>query len=145
MRYSLVLLAVLFATGCALFDNNDGATSDINRQWQQWQAEEIDDYSFNLTINCFCPEEYRGPFRVVVRDGAVTSMTFGDAPARPEVERRTIDDLFVLLQDADRSDADEINVTYDERYSFPADFFIDYDFNIADEEMGIVVTNFVME
>ena len=53
---------------------------------------------------------------------------------------KATDDLFDVLMDAFDRDAHEVRVTYDEATGIPADIWIDYEENTADEELGFAVT-----
>ncbi len=49
-----------------------------------------------------------------------------------------------LLQDAVRRKAARIEVSYDGRYGYPAELFIDYDERMADEETRFVMRGFTI-
>ena len=56
----------------------------------------------------------------------------------------TVEELFALLQDAVRRKAARIEVSYDERYGYPTELFIDYDERMADEETRFVMSGFTL-
>jgi hypothetical protein len=113
----------------------------------------LSSYDFTLERQCFCPEDWRGPVDIQVRDGVAFSVTYVST-GQPVTDGKfdnadTIDKLFTILENAyaGKGDfeqkADTINVTYDAQMGYPATFFIDVSQLIADEEQGYTVTNLV--
>jgi hypothetical protein len=54
----------------------------------------------------------------------------------------TIDRVFLALQSAYTAEADEITVTYDPAYGFPATVSIDYIIEAMDDELSYQVSDF---
>ena len=112
-------------------------------------------YDFTLERQCFCPEDWRGPVNIQVRNGATVSVTYvssGAAVTEGKFDNAdTIDKLFTMLKNAyaGKGDfeqkADTINVTYNAQMGYPTTFFIDVSQIIADEEQGYTVTNLVAQ
>ena len=110
-------------------------------------------YVYTLERQCFCTAETRGPFVVTVRDGRVAEvrrlaggMTPDGQPVAGALDpapqnRLTIDDLFALVRGAHRDGAARIDATYDARLGHPTRVWIDRSAQMADEEIGYVVTN----
>ena len=65
------------------------------------------------------------------------------APPLPE-RFVPVEELFALLQDAVTRSAARIEVSYDERYGYPTELFIDYDEGMADEETRFVIRGFTL-
>ncbi len=108
----------------------------------RWEAQRPGDYRFTYSRNCFCPPQYRGPFDVTVRGGAVADVAYrgeGDPIDRPLTEYQTVDDLFALIAEAYARDAARVDVTYDPTTGQPTEVYIDYDEQMADEEVGFTV------
>jgi hypothetical protein len=105
-------------------------------------------YAYGYQKSCRCLEDFRGPNWVIVRSGEVESVTRRDIDRTPisdeyyNMTAKTIPDLFDIIQDAIDTKADAITVTYDEKYGYPMDVYIDYDFGIADEEYSMTVDYF---
>jgi hypothetical protein len=88
-----------------------------------------------------------------VRKGAAVSVIYvssGAAVTGGKFDNAdTIDKLFTVLKNAYAGEgdfkqkADTIDVTYNTQMGCPINFFIDVTQNIADEEQGYTVTNFV--
>jgi len=112
----------------------------------RWEARAVDHYSFVLRPLCFCI--FTGPALVTVEGGEIVSVMDGETGEPIEDDRlvlmRTIDELFTLLDDAWKEDAHRVQVEYDPEYGYPADLWIDYSENVADEELGYQVTEFTV-
>jgi hypothetical protein len=115
---------------------------DLAANRQRWQAQNVENYRFTYTRQCFCPPQARGPFEVTVRDGKVESVIYqgeGEPMERPLAEYQTVEDLFAVLADAYDRGAASVRASYDAETGQPSEFFIDYDEQQADEEVGFTV------
>jgi hypothetical protein len=146
-----LLAAFLLVPACALVNNdNGGQATDTDRAAlrannEVWRNRSVDDYTLTYQINCFCAEEWRGPFEVEVRDGAIVSIQYNGEAVDPERQQfYTVSGLFGLLEDAFDRNAEKVTVTYDEELGHPVEFYIDYNFGIADEEIGATVLDLVL-
>jgi len=143
MKKLLSVLIVLALAACSA-----GNQSEIERNREKWRDANISHYRFNLNIGCFCVFSQDMPLVIEVRDGQVVSMEYQngnpiDAGNREFFERfATIDRVFAEV-DADLAGAaDEIVVTYDQTYGFPAQVNIDYVKEAIDEELALTVSGF---
>lgn len=104
-------------------------------------------YAFTWRIlSCFCSSDSLRPTRITVTNGAITRAVFVD-DQRPvaEPERgllRTIDGVFALIEQAIADGADELQVTYDDQYGFPAMLSIDPARTTSDDELSLQLSNF---
>ena len=132
----LLLVTALALQSCSIV----GEDSEREKAQDRWDRAGIDDYAMTLERSCFCAQSDIGPFDVVVRGGAIESVTWsGDAV--PANRALTIDAIFQLIRDAEDRGAHSIRVEYDD-IGFPRSVFIDYDVQIADEEIGYTITSF---
>lgn len=110
---------------------------------QRWGAQRPEAYRFTYTRVCFCPPQYRGPFVVTVRgDGVVEAVYQGEGePVEDALEgaKLTVDALFDVLGDAYERRAESVQVAYDEETGQPTSIQIDYNEQIADEEVGFTI------
>lgn len=111
----------------------------------RWLDHAPRDYQFTMQRICFCidiPE-----MRVIVVDGAVVSVRpVGGGEELTGFDRGRflpIVDLFALLLEGIERPAYAVHAEYDPSLGFPADVFIDYERNIADEEYGFRVRDVI--
>ena len=143
-----ILLTSMIAAACA-----GPVPRELTDYEILWQDQGLADYDFTLERQCFCPEDWRGPVNIQVRDGVAASVTYvssGEAVTEGKFDNAdTIDKLFVILENAytGKGDfgqkADTINVTYNAQRGYPTTIYIDVSQAIADEEQGYTVTNLV--
>ena len=156
---SLALLAVVFVplVGCPAPAEVDGPpgsveplpadtpavrSPELDDAKARWEAAGLDAYRMTLQRSCFCPEDYRGPFDVTVRDGAVATVRFNGASL--DADRAvTVDDLFALIEDAYKRNAASVDVAFDPDLGYPTSVGIDYSTQMADEEMAYTVADLV--
>lgn len=130
---------VLPAAGC------DSATGPSDRERElahrrlQWTQQSLVDYDFVMRHECFCV--LGGvPILVQVRGDTVTSQTVVESgteiPTGQWPTRRTVDDLFSVLEEAFDRRAVRVEVSYDDALGYPRTAFIDYQQNAVDEEYG---------
>jgi Family of unknown function (DUF6174) len=138
---SLVVVVLVVACSDPLDVERDAFRVARNR----WERAAVEDYAFDYQHFCFCgPDELR-QVRIAVYGGEVSSATYvdtGEPTQRPPGDFPTLDDLFDVIGDAIRRDAFSLTVTYDEEMGYPTGASIDYRENVADEEMGFVVSGF---
>ena len=124
--------------------------SEVSRNHQKWNDANIQHYRFELSIGCFCPFRDQMPITVEVLNGKVVSMTGKDGKlveaTDPNYEYfasyATIDLLFSELEKDLGGKADEVTVTYDPTYGFPATVTIDFIKNAADDELYLSAKGF---
>ncbi len=104
-------------------------------------------YTVAIERQCFCGPDGRGPVRVTVINGKIVGQVYVASGASVTGDAQgwfpDVDGLFEILRGAMDDGAHEIRVTYDPANGVPVDFWIDYDENTADEELGFLVTESV--
>ncbi|WP_392481997.1 DUF6174 domain-containing protein [Nostoc sp. C110] len=111
-----------------------------------WNQQNISNYRYTFSNGCFCIPDARGPVVIEVRNGQTTSITSvatGQA-VNPEFFQnyKTIPKLFDVIQDAINRQAYSLNVSYSPKFGYPTKIEIDYDSQIADEEIYLTIENF---
>lgn len=118
--------------------------SEIERNRARWERLGIDSYAYAVERRCFCLPEALGPVRVTVSDGVVTLRSYVDSGEAVSESRAelfpSVDGIFLTLLDAVERDAFRIDVTFDPASGVPLDVWIDYERDVADEELGFRVT-----
>ena len=140
--------AIVALQGCVVFlgpHDTDDVRRDLIRARAQWNVNGVRDYEVIARTLCFCG--YGGErARVVVRNGQVTSVVILSTgrllTATESVQYRPVEDLFDMIEAAERAGAHRIEARYDGHYGYPTVFFIDYNENTADEEFGYEILSF---
>lgn len=142
MKKILLFMLTLLLVACS-------AKTEYDQNLAKWQSADVTHYRFNLVIGCFCPFYQDMPLTVEVKDGEVISISRADGTLVESTDPNyqyyekyaTIDRLFAELA-SEMADADEVTVTYDAQFGFPADVSIDQIKLAMDDELALRVTNF---
>lgn len=158
---SIAIIAVMTA-GCTLGDqsanepptpgpdvpqsNLEQMTTELETMQSLWESQDLDTYRYQFHWQCFCLPDYVETVWVTVEDGEVSSVQAVDPNYEgnlPDLsEYRTINGLFGLIRDGIENQASEIRVTYNDSSGYPVSAYIDYDFNMADEERRFEILEF---
>lgn len=125
---------------------------ELARNQQKWLEAAIRQYQYKLSISCFCGFSQLMPLTIEVANGEVRSITAVDgAPVTPDdvnykyfVPFATVEGLFATIE-SNLGRAEEVTVSYDEMYGFPANIFIDQFKLASDDELGLQVTGFQIQ
>jgi hypothetical protein len=144
LRNLALVLAACGASACSDLGPEDGLLAELERNERRWLDARPEAYVFAVERLCFCGEEARGPVRVRVEGSTVTERTYVetglDVPPVFAELFPTVHGLFEILRAAIVEQAHEVRATYDPVLGVPIDFWIDYRLNVADEELGMRVT-----
>jgi hypothetical protein len=98
---------------------------------------------------CFCGFETSGPVVVSVRNGVVTSRRYvlsgADVSAGYTSAYPSVDELYVILEEAVARGADRLEVFYEPTYAYPASVAIDYEIDTADDERFYTIGSFTVQ
>jgi Family of unknown function (DUF6174) len=144
MKKLLLLFLIVVLTACSV------GGSELSRNQQKWQDANIQHYRFSLNIGCFCAFRDQMPLTIEVLNGEIVSLTNAEGDSIDSTDSNyeyyarylTIDRLFSELEAVLAGEADEVTVTYDSTYDFPAQISIDYIKEAADDELGLSVSGF---
>ena len=145
MKKILFVLLAILMTGCASLVGQ--ASGVANSDQEKWQDADISHYRYELGISCFCIFAQDMPLVIEVKDGKAVSMEYKsgkeiDPTLLPDFQRYdTIDKIFAELEKA-QSEAERVEVTYDETYGFPNQLTIDRAIQAADDELYLTISNF---
>ena len=107
-----------------------------------WASQGIRSYAFTIERQCFCPEDWRGPFEVTVVESAPSLVTYqgvGALADRVAELPKTMEAAFDLVL---ANIAMEPEVVYDDRFGFPLRIALDPAKNAIDDEVTYVISNF---
>ena len=144
MKKFLLIALVFMLAACS------AGGSEFERNQQKWNDANITHYRFELSIGCFCAFRSQMPLTVEVQNSEVVSMidVNGKAVSPTDPMNETfskyamIDHLFSELEADLNGDADEVTVTYDSTYGFPAEIKIDRIKEAVDDELYLNASNF---
>ena len=109
-----------------------------------WASSGAANYDFTITRQCFCMEEYVGPFTVRVRSGVSTVTYSSDGSAvDPDVLRQLPVNAEELFQFAEERQAQaSFRVGFDQATGLPLSVWSDPIPEAADDELGVLVSGF---
>jgi hypothetical protein len=128
----------------------DVVQSDLDAHRKIWSnfVGEANNYDMTYEKSCFCPEEWRGPFRLQVRNGQVETATYTSESLRsttvdPDVltSLPTVEGIFDNIQNGLDSLYYEIRVQYNETAGYPISAYTDWDQMIADDEFTYMLSD----
>ena len=122
----------------------DAVLDELEAQREIWKSAGISSYTMTVQLDCFCPEEFRGPFVVTVVDGEIDAITWKGGPVSEFVDESlmTVEGLFEAVED--NAHADAIAVTY-APLGHPSAIQIDPSFTTMDEELGVRVLDLMVD
>jgi hypothetical protein len=119
--------------------------ADLKIHQKLWQSQKINHYEYIYNMICFCPPPANTPTKVFVKNKQVISVANPDTGEQIKNANldfyKSIDQLFEVIQDAVKRNADEIQITYDSQLGYPTKIFIDYIKLAADDEVSYSATN----
>ena len=105
----------------------------------RWNAYAVQDYTLLQSRDCFCVYGGR-KYLINVRSGKIASIIdpSDGSPLAPEGwgSYLTIPGLFALVKSIDTSAVAQFHVSYDPRYGYPVNLYVDPHAQIADDEYG---------
>ena len=101
----------------------------LEKQLKLWKSQNIKDYNFDFRWICFCTPDYTRPVNIVVKDNKIDYAVYIDSKEKVKDTSylMTFDQLFKYVIDAYRNRAWDIKVSYDKRFNFITDNYIDRD------------------
>lgn len=134
---SLLLVISLGFAGCSIFQEEE--RTELSIAQGLWSRAEISDYSYQLTVVCFCDD---GRFNVTVQDGALASVEPLDGQESTTLAEKTIPDLFNVIVEAVSGNASVVDVDYHGAFGYPNSIYIDYIEEAVDDEIRYEIDEF---
>lgn len=142
VKYYMLCCAVtciLIGTACSDDVVPPSGKSELEQARERWENQGFDSYEITQKRNCFCLLGGR-PVRLLVwRDSLHSGVDLTDSTAitaEPLKWYMTIDQLFDFIAAIDTAKVASYEARFDMTYGYPTFFHVDYDTQIADEEIG---------
>ncbi len=139
----LIVMLVNIMPIAANGDNNSSLRETLEENRQLWRSQTIKNYQYIYQQWCFCPPPSNDYLKVSVKNDKITEVVnLNNNQVIPDSTfPKTIEELFNIIEDAIKRNADEILITYDPTLGYPTRVAIDYLKILADEEMTYTVEN----
>jgi hypothetical protein len=146
-RLAVLLGLVVVLAACA--DPVSVRERDLRVAESWWKEHKPASYDITIQPRCFCGFETSGPVVVSVRNGVVASRRYVQTGANVSPAYTSaypsVDELYVILEDAVARRADRLEVFYEPTYAYPASVAIDYEINMADDEIFYTISSFTVQ
>ena len=145
LSYILCVIVIVMISQCeksTLTENDVLYELRINKQ--KWVDRNSGSYEFDESINCFCLVGSGNPYHIVVSDNKIVSVKNNKGEA-VEIgpEHKTISQFFDSVESSLKRNPATKTIIYDEVNGFPKEAYFDYSLQMADEENGFEIENFV--
>jgi len=150
MSYKILIPIII---GCFFISCSSDELSEekieLNRARQIWNNAQIQNYSMNERISCFCGGLLE--WKVFVKNGIKDRVEYDDTQAFGQTyddifqQARTVEDVFGFIEELLGKDLASLIIEYDQVYGYPSFVSIDYNENIADDEIAYIYTDFEIE
>ena len=114
------------------------AQVELDKHRTLWEQTRPNTYTYEYNVVCECSDNLGATVKVTITNGDVESAAYADPRATPwlsGVDRYlTIDSLFDVIQDAITGEADQLIVSYNSEFGYPANIAIDNNVTAIDDE-----------
>jgi hypothetical protein len=139
-------LSFLVVLGAGCGSEASPEQSQLDHALQTWDVQGPASYSFTWQQGCECTAETSAPIRITVDNGAISEAIYleTELPVGAAVRAHllTVDGIFGKIQDAIDDGAYAVTVQYDTESGLPASVAVDYNQQVADEELSLQISNF---
>jgi len=116
---------------------------------QKWLGKGSKDYHYTYQRSCFCPRDYVRPLRATVKGGTLSKFRYADTsqpvPESIKLKPETIVGVFKLIREAISKNAASITTKYHPEHGAPLKVTVDFDRQMADEELYISLGDIVLK
>lgn len=129
-------------SGVTLYRNGTCSSDSLaENAYQKWVLSGIKSYTFQLQVVCFCLIEE--PYKITVENGVAFNIE-GNEKWGYEEFPVTFNALFELIFSKLENEPFQYSLSFNETYGYPEEVYFDMDAQIADEEIGFMVFNVVL-
>lgn len=124
------------------FCSKPTTTDEVTSHELLWKKSGIHQYTYTLRINCFCPISVVGPHTITIVADTIVSVN--GQPYQPGVTGKlpTLPELFSFIKKSDAKKPYERRVQFNEVFGYPESVYYNFIQDIADDEIGYIVTGF---
>lgn len=131
-------MCLLAFTSCT----KPATTDEVTANELQWKKEDIHQYTYTLRVNCYCPVFVVGPHIIKVVADTIVSVNGSQYQPTASGKIPTLSELFSFIRESDAKKPYQRKVQFNNAYGFPESIYYDFSQQIADEEIGYVITDF---
>jgi hypothetical protein len=142
VKYYILCCAVtciLIVTACSDEAVPPSGKSELELARERWDSQGCDSYEITQRRDCYCLLGGRPVQLLVWRDSLLSGVDMTDSTAiavEPLKWYKTVDQLFDFIATIDPAKVAHYEARFDTTYGYPTYFYVDYDVQIADEEIG---------
>ena len=149
MIKNILLFSLVFFYSCSEPEDLhilDPVDMEFSIALEKWNNKDIDSYTFDLSVSCYCMFETMPPWTIKVVKNKLKTIDGKDVTEQ-QLENNfwfalTIGELFSIIENKLSSNPFIYTSKYDSEYGFPVDIFFDIDEMIADEEISYSISSF---
>jgi hypothetical protein len=138
MRYLAFFLALLLYS-CT----KSGENEDLSANQSKWEKNNTGNYSYTLTIGCYCTEAMAGPHVIKVVDDTIYSVNDQAYDPSTMSYLMTIDELFAWIRTSIDRNPYKKYITFNQVYGYPEHAGFDFEKTMVDEEISYNISGFV--
>jgi hypothetical protein len=144
MRKYIVLLFLIFFFACKKESNEIYLQSlSLNQNYELWKSKNITEYIIEESVNCECIN-VGTRFIIKVKDNQIIEIKNKETGEALSTEYwgqfKTIEQIFQYLLSLNLNQLAGFYAEYNEQFGYPKCFFIDFNKEMIDEELGYTVT-----
>ena len=146
MKRLLLIPLVLFLSCEGKKEIKDASVDPVQLAKEKWESKNITSYTINLSVNCFCP--LSPPIDIKVENDIITEIN-GDSITQSQLENdywyaNTVNELFLFIEQHLAQDPHEKILGFNSTYGYPEEIWFDLEEMIADEEIGFIISSFII-
>lgn len=147
---SKILIILIFVFTFISCNSDDEFRDEFNENRQLWASSNINNYSWDERLSCFCGGVLEKVIYVVdsTKDTVVFDESFlfeGYTYIDVFNGSKSVEEAFDYIEELLAKDVASLFIEYDEMYGYPTSISIDYDERIADGGISYFYTNFSKE
>jgi hypothetical protein len=119
--------------------------SEVQQNREKWLSHEISGYQIEMQKICYCVPEVVRMMVFEVDGNEVTSVRYADTGEDVDPQHygdfNTIEGMFEFVGKALEKNPADLSIAYDEKYGYIKELSVDFQENIADDEITIIASN----